>query len=553
MSPQDAWEALGIEPTDDKRAVKRAYAVKLKSIDPDADPKAFLALRDALQIAQWEAEYGPDEEYDYQEYEEGGAQWKAVEDNPEFTHVITDEDVDRFDADPAFMPHDFVPQSPPDGFEARNRIDGLIWQEDRTPAGDAELVEAVAELLSDARMEQVDFASEAEEWLARSMAYAIPQSDPIIPIVVDHFGWDARRMNVRETFGLAECAARADDLACIARLSSPTHKWHDAYERLKSPGPNQISFMERRRNKQTSLDLLQSLREHNSAVERSLNAQHVALWDDILVKDVNKIASTGTASDWGTLRIGFFVLLFLAQFLRLCMPDNPLQPQSTPQLSSGFEKIMWRDQQAPRVQAWMDANRPIVDALFLEQASKGGGMPNCAALDVAASLSDAEYDTCYAEQAVRDTQKLPPVIGNGAVPVPGPAKSGTYYHSPLWQSEQAPRVRAWMEEHRDEIDQLLKPHVKAGGLPDCGKLAAVAGLSPSELDMCRVGQSRRAAGIPEAPPPQAPLPKPAPPLADPKPIDAKDVCKVASMENSPICKPPLPINTPMPNALNESQ
>jgi hypothetical protein len=549
MSPKDAWDLLGIDPTDDKRAVKRAYAAKLKSIDPDADPKAFLALRDAFQIAQWEAEYGPAEEYDWQDYEEGGAHWQADEEEAlEPSGVITDDDVDQFDGDPSSRSPDFAPQIPTDGYEARNRIDGLIWQEDRDARGDLKLQVAVRDLLTDPRMEQVDFANDTEEWLARTMAYAIPQSDPIIPIVVDHFGWEARRMNVRETFGLAECAARADDLACMARLSEPTHKWHGAYQRLQLPSPAKISFMERRRNKEASLDLLRSLREYNPDVERNLNADHVALWDKIVVSDVNKISSTGTASNWGALRLGFFALLFLVQFLRFCSAETDTAPGPLPSYTpEALEIELWRNEQTPRVQDWMAGNSAEVVTMFREQQAKGGGPPSCAALDVAANLTPQEYDRCYDQQLAREARSR--AVSGSLPPVQAAAKQGNYYYSPGWQNEQSPRVRQWMEDNRDAVDKLLRPFVN-GGLPDCSKLAAAANMSTSELATCRAGQRRREARVEPSPLPRAPVaetaPSPLPMPAEPTIPDAKDICKMPGMENAAVCKSPLPPNTPSP-------
>ena len=51
MSPAEAWWRLGIEPTDDKRAVRRAYADTLRAVDPGAEPAVFMALRDARDLA----------------------------------------------------------------------------------------------------------------------------------------------------------------------------------------------------------------------------------------------------------------------------------------------------------------------------------------------------------------------------------------------------------------------------------------------------------------------------------------------------------------------
>ena len=54
------WDELGIEPTGDRKAVRRAYAARLKDLRPDEDPAAFARLRPAYERAladatSWEA------------------------------------------------------------------------------------------------------------------------------------------------------------------------------------------------------------------------------------------------------------------------------------------------------------------------------------------------------------------------------------------------------------------------------------------------------------------------------------------------------------------
>lgn len=53
----NVWERLGIAPTQDLRAIKRAYAVQLKTTRPDDDAEAYQALREAYDAAQHYAKY----------------------------------------------------------------------------------------------------------------------------------------------------------------------------------------------------------------------------------------------------------------------------------------------------------------------------------------------------------------------------------------------------------------------------------------------------------------------------------------------------------------
>ncbi|WP_129644326.1 J domain-containing protein [Peristeroidobacter agariperforans] len=51
------WTVLGIEPTTDERAIKRAYASLLKVTSPEKDPAGYMKLREAYERAKQHAEY----------------------------------------------------------------------------------------------------------------------------------------------------------------------------------------------------------------------------------------------------------------------------------------------------------------------------------------------------------------------------------------------------------------------------------------------------------------------------------------------------------------
>ena len=53
------WHILGIEPTQDQREIKKAYARLLKTTRPEEDPQGFQRLRDAFEHAQFLADRMP--------------------------------------------------------------------------------------------------------------------------------------------------------------------------------------------------------------------------------------------------------------------------------------------------------------------------------------------------------------------------------------------------------------------------------------------------------------------------------------------------------------
>src|SRR5262249_17968223 len=53
------WDVLAIAPTDDPKAIRRAYAARLRQIDPDRDRQTFAQLRQALEWALARAPHRP--------------------------------------------------------------------------------------------------------------------------------------------------------------------------------------------------------------------------------------------------------------------------------------------------------------------------------------------------------------------------------------------------------------------------------------------------------------------------------------------------------------
>lgn len=69
----DCWKILKIEPTTDERAIRRAYAKILKTIDQDTQPADFIELREAMQQALDRARY-----VDWDEADDDEDDWETA-------------------------------------------------------------------------------------------------------------------------------------------------------------------------------------------------------------------------------------------------------------------------------------------------------------------------------------------------------------------------------------------------------------------------------------------------------------------------------------------
>ena len=104
------WDVLGIEPTNDERAIKRAYAKLLKQNRPDKDPVAFQELRDAYEWCLRATKWTDYDDHDYEQDEDSGEDADLANDG--FTNSV-----DRADAIDDSGPSEEEPDPflPPDG------------------------------------------------------------------------------------------------------------------------------------------------------------------------------------------------------------------------------------------------------------------------------------------------------------------------------------------------------------------------------------------------------------------------------------------------------
>lgn len=176
MSGETFWEDLGIPPTPDRAAIRRAYARRLKTIDADREPEAFQRLRHAYET--------------------------ALEGSPA-------------DAAPRLSPPADPPPPDPDAFEAecRQALAGLNEAIDRRDAA------AAARLFAQA-WRSGHLPLEIDEGLIERLMGLVLHDPALPPAVLDEImrctGWDTPRREPEHLTGLKQAA--------IAKLAA--ERWY---------------------------------------------------------------------------------------------------------------------------------------------------------------------------------------------------------------------------------------------------------------------------------------------------------------------------------------
>lgn len=314
------WPLLGIDRTDDRLAIRKAYAARLKAIDVENDPADFIALRGALDQAmayaadqEWYAANGetPPAEADEQASANSGDEPVLLDEQ----QVAFDEDWDAgFDFDSEV----YVPPLPDPDNERFRRLDHLLFGlGDESPDRD-ELVAAARDILDELADAPIDRVAQAEFWLAEAALAAIPRSDPILEQLVVHFGWHNNSGRIDQPYAFEEIARRVGSWGYFDRLGRPDHPLNDAWRDLTSSKQTLgiTSFLRR----DQVFRLLEKIRTECPEAEAQLEPQRVALWDE-------RLAGGGSQFRIGWVFLGIWILYAVVKaFNPPHQPTTPLPP-----------------------------------------------------------------------------------------------------------------------------------------------------------------------------------------------------------------------------------
>lgn len=262
MNASQAWKKLGLDKTQDKRAIKRAYAAKLKAIDPDSDPKGFLALREALDMALWQADIAEQPHNDDAFDEDEDEHYDAYGENWSGDHA-----------------EEYVPPPLDEDGIRRHRLAEILWDDDPIWPMEAEAQQLIEQIVAEAEAGNIEEAGQTEDWLLWLTANTIRRSDCIIPYLEGHYRWREKVGTIHASHAHNAVGGRYDDLVVLAALKRPDHPDHPAFEQLTLPREFPPDYFQRAALGANIRNLIGNIRQNNPTVEWDFDANTVALWE----------------------------------------------------------------------------------------------------------------------------------------------------------------------------------------------------------------------------------------------------------------------------------
>ncbi len=374
MTADRYWHVLDIAPTADITAIRRAYSRRLKAMDVDLDPGAFMALREARDLAM---EYAAGAGTASETPERAREAEPAMEDGREsgfpaagaapvlsgwsedvvagaITAAATI-DVDMADyaaagdervsirgvsvpsGSPIAEVSTGVPvlegyetvqgvgihrQSAPADLEERYQafLALLFPPEERQEPHSAEEQAALADhfeaLLADPRMAEVAFYADAERWFSESLAKAVPWSDTILKRAAGFFGWLDRAGEINLTPAIAFVTDRIGMLDFLMAVQAKGHPLNDAWRELRKPA-NEGSRRGRVKARRIH-ELLALVRRDYPDLETCFDWYRVSMWEN----------PSEPSSSWSGGWLFAFVAIQL--LVTMCRYSGEQRPEPTP-------------------------------------------------------------------------------------------------------------------------------------------------------------------------------------------------------------------------------
>jgi hypothetical protein len=223
------WDVLGLDPTDDEREIRRAYARRLKTVHPEDDPEGFQALRSAHDQAMDMARRG------FARGSRGGARTSAAQapDSPAPAVESEPEPPARSrQARPALSDDLRAELEARRGHEVEHaRLRDALVRRINAPEPNAEAtLAALLALLRSPAMAALHVHERTEAWLSELIGNSGDSVDVLVEPAIAFFGWSHDNLG----YGYAGHAvlARRDSLEAVRSFTQPGHRLNPAYRAL---------------------------------------------------------------------------------------------------------------------------------------------------------------------------------------------------------------------------------------------------------------------------------------------------------------------------------
>ena len=277
MKRHGPWRVLGLDPTDDRAAIRRAYADKLRGLDVDRDIEGYTRLRGArdhaLALARSSA-VAEVAEVDAREPVLADANLEEAALDGAFAE---EEAIGSADALPD-PPAELAAPTPPEVLLAVLFPQGEASEEPLTPDELAAAEQALAGILEEARASSIDGQAGIEDWLAHHLASAWPRSAWLVEEAAGAFGWAEEFGQLSERPAVRFLNPRLKGMRFTARVQQADHPLHKAWVELSKPG-RKSGFAFRRASKADVRLLLDGIRERYPEVEGHLDPERVGSWE----------------------------------------------------------------------------------------------------------------------------------------------------------------------------------------------------------------------------------------------------------------------------------
>lgn len=252
------WITLGLEPTNDEREVRRAYARRLKEVHPEDDPDGFKALREAYERALDMARRGwavPPARKPRRARDEAAGHPPSASDDigadsrdncwakpvDGVSQGWDDGAVERWDAAPPPAP---APELSPDVIaeldaeKKRHDVHSALCDEldvllRQTSMPTADALGVMLRIFRSPAMDSLRVHANTEYWLAAAIARGGPAADSLIEPAVRFFSWDDARIGV-DLSHAGPVLRRRDVARAIQQLARPLTVGHDAWKALRA-------------------------------------------------------------------------------------------------------------------------------------------------------------------------------------------------------------------------------------------------------------------------------------------------------------------------------